>query len=240
MPDWNRLEALRERPAGRAVMLQTWHDLLFLHSRVSAAAVQKLLPPGVEVETFNGDAWLGLVPFRMSGIRPPWLPAAPWLSAFPETNIRTYVTCNGEPGVWFFSLDAARWLACWFARKSFALPYFHARMSVTKADASIKYKGVRAEADYEISAPLPSHFSPADRETFEFWLIERYLLFSVRQGKLYRGQVNHAPYQIAPIDPADVEIKQSLTLAASFDELHWEHACFSPGVSVEVFGIQPI
>lgn len=240
MPDWNRLEALRERPAGRAVMLQTWHDLLFLHSRVPVDAVQRLLPPGVEVETFDGVAWLGLVPFRMSGIRPPWLPAAPWLSAFPETNIRTYVTCNGEPGVWFFSLDAARWLACWFARKSFALPYFHSRMSVTKDAHSIIYKGQRADANYEISAPLPAAFSPAERETFEFWLIERYLLFSVRQHKLYRGQVNHAPYQIASLDPAQVQISESLTSAAGMRDLRWEHACFSPGVSVEVFGLQQI
>ena len=92
-------------------MAQTWHDLLFAHWRVSAAALRPLVPEGLAIDEFDGSAWLAVVPFRMSGVRLRWTLALPWLSVFPELNVRTYVTYKGKPGVWFFSLDAGNPLA---------------------------------------------------------------------------------------------------------------------------------
>src|SRR5579871_2480588 len=97
-------------------MAMQWHDLLFMHWPVPVDQLRPLIPPALAIETFDGMAWLGLVPFRMSGVRPRFVPALPWLSAFPELNVRTYVTSAGKPGVWFFSLDAANPLAVHGAR----------------------------------------------------------------------------------------------------------------------------
>ncbi|HZH98915.1 MAG TPA: DUF2071 domain-containing protein, partial [Fimbriimonadaceae bacterium] len=140
--------SLRERPGGSPVMFQSWRDLLFLHFSTQPEIIQGLLPDGLTVDTFpsGGEerAWVGLVPFRMLGIRSPRLPSAPWLSASPETNVRTYVHREGHgPGVWFFSLDAARWLACQVARQSFGLPYYHALMSCRRNGDEIRYRSRR-------------------------------------------------------------------------------------------------
>src|SRR5579859_5771812 len=118
-------------PAGRWVMAQNWHDLLFAHWPLPAAILRPHVPARLEIETFGGQAWLGVVPFRMSGVRLRGTPAVPWLSAFPELNVRTYVVADGKPGVWFFSLDAANPMAVAIARAWFHLPYFRACMSCT-------------------------------------------------------------------------------------------------------------
>src|SRR4051812_33228132 len=160
---------LRERPLGRPSMYQRWRDLLFLHFSIEPESIQKLLPPGLTVDTYpnaNGEerAWVGLVPFRMFGIRPRGFPAAPWISAFPETNVRTYVHHEGHgPGVWFFSLDAARWVACRIARGTYKLPYYHARMSTSRHGDRIRFEGRRKEisvADLEIEASIGGPVSP--------------------------------------------------------------------------------
>ena len=113
-------------PNASHVMHQTWHDLLFMHWRVPAESLRQHLPTALSLDTFDDSAWIGIVPFRMSDVRPRFLPALPWLSAFPELNVRTYVTLDGRPGVWFFSLDAGNPLAVWIARAWFKLPYFTA------------------------------------------------------------------------------------------------------------------
>jgi uncharacterized protein YqjF (DUF2071 family) len=115
-------------PMGSWVMAQTWHDLLFAHWPVDTQRLRTLIPEPLEIDQFDGQAWLAVVPFRMSGIRLRWTPAVPWLSAFPELNVRTYVKSGGRPGVWFFSLDAGNALALAIARAWFHLPYYRARM----------------------------------------------------------------------------------------------------------------
>src|SRR5690349_6710130 len=115
-------------PSRPWIMAQNWHELLFAHWRVPVEAVRPLVPQGLEIDLFAGDAWLSVVPFRMSGVRLRGTPALPWLSSFPELNVRTYVCAEGRPGVWFFSLDAASRLAVGVARAWFHLPYFNARM----------------------------------------------------------------------------------------------------------------
>jgi len=143
--------ALRNRPLGKPAMYQNWRDLLFLHISAPPQEAQRLLPRTLDIDTFPNEqgeerAWIGLVPFRMEGIRFRGLPALPWLSAFPETNVRTYVHQDGKtPGVWFFSLDAARWLACKYARLVFKLPYFHALMRAVRNGAALHYESKRPE-----------------------------------------------------------------------------------------------
>src|SRR6267154_1075488 len=130
-------------PSAPWIMAQSWHDLLFAHWPVDAAMLRSHIPADLAIDTFDGQAWLGIIPFSMTGVRLRWTPPVPGLSAFPELNVRTYVTGQGKPGVWFFSLDAASALAVAAARLSFHLPYFRARMQCTQADGWIKYESHR-------------------------------------------------------------------------------------------------
>lgn len=235
---------MRERPKGPAVMYQKWRSLAFLHFSLDPAVVQALLPRQLEVDTYpDADgverAWVGLAPFRMKGVRPRGLPPAPGLSAFPETNVRTYVHRAGrEPGVWFFSLDAANAVACWAARRFFALPYYHARMRCVEHGDTVDYRSERlwrerGDAPSEIRCSVGEPLPPAEPGTLEFFLIERYVLYAVREGQTFTGRVHHPPY---PLRTAQVEESQTSLLAAAGLPLKpWEHTCFSPGVDVEIF-----
>lgn len=247
-PDWPGLEKNRVRPDGRPAMYQTWSDLLFLHSRVSASVIQEMLPEGLTVETFDGDAWLGFVPFRMSNIRPRSLPAVPWLSAFCETNIRTYVTHpEFGPGVWFFSLDASRYLGCLIARMWFSLPYFQATMALASKDNMRVYMGRRSAMQllpsipaktpwlerYKIVAARAEDWRAADPESFEFWLVERYRLYTLlKNGDLATAQVHHSPYEIAK---AEVKLLEIEGLNDSFGDLEYTSALMARPVNVECF-----
>ncbi len=192
---------LRHRPLGVAVMRQQWADLLFLHWKISPAEIQRLLPKGLFVDTFHGDAWIGIVPFAMNRIRPSFLPPMPGISWFLELNVRTYVyDQHGIPGVWFFSLDCNQPLAVSLAQQWFHLPYQHAEIQVKKSDGWINYS-CRRDSDIIHET---AHFryqackngNEAQIGTLEFFLLERYLLFSVDQnGQIYSGQVHHAPYR---------------------------------------------
>lgn len=126
-------------------MHQTWHDLLFMHWPVAVDALRPHLPGALPLDTFDGSAWLGIVPFRMSGVRPRFLPSVPWLSAFPELNVRTYVTLDNKPGVWFFSLDAGNPIAVQIARSWFKLPYFNADMHTQYGFACSNQSGSSAD-----------------------------------------------------------------------------------------------
>src|SRR5262245_48625605 len=134
--------ALAKRPW---IMAQNWHDLLFAHWQAPAEKMRGLVPRGLEMDTFGGTAWIGVVPFRMSGVRLRGTPGLPWISAFPELNVRTYVKAEGKPGVWFFSLDAANWIAVELARAWFHLPYFSARMSLQESGDEVRYFSRRVD-----------------------------------------------------------------------------------------------
>ncbi len=184
-------------------MRQCWAGLLFLHWPVDPALIAERLPPGLHVDTYGGNAWLGVVPFFMDRVRPVGLPPVPWLSWFLELNVRTYVHDDqGNPGVWFFSLDCNQPLAVEIARRAFHLPYQHAAMRSDRNGHSIHYECRRkspgsldAGFDYE----TPSATQPAEWDTLEWFLVERYLLFSANpDGELFQGRVHHSPYQIAP------------------------------------------
>jgi uncharacterized protein YqjF (DUF2071 family) len=180
-------------PAAPWVMAQTWRDLLFAHWPLPAAALQALLPPALTVDAFDGQGWLGIVPFKMSGVRPRGLPAAPWLSAFPELNVRTYVRLRDrgieKRGVYFFSLDAANPVAVQIARRTFWLPYFDAQMRAHNDGRTVHYASRRIHrgaAPADLAAGyMPTgavyHAQPGD---LDHWLTARYALYTVdRRGR---------------------------------------------------------
>jgi len=170
-------------PAGPWVMAQIWHDLLFAHWPVDTAVLHPLLPPQLQIDTFAGHAWVAVVPFRMTGVRLRGMPAMPGLFAFPELNVRTYVTYDGKPGVWFFSLDAGNSLAVAVARAWFHLPYFRARMSCSERNGGIEYASHRTHSG-AASAGLRGHYRPVgpiflpQPDTLEHFLTERYCLYA--------------------------------------------------------------
>lgn len=219
-PNMSQRLAVRERPAGMIVGRQRWNHLLFAHWKVDANEVRAGLPPGLFVDTFEGDAYLGVVPFFMQRIRPAWLPPVPWISWFLELNVRTYVHDeNGVPGVWFHSLDCNQPLAVSIARRFFHLPYFHAAMSATRDGNAIQYscrrRGESAPPSRYAWRP-GSHAAPAEPGSLEFFLVERYVLFSSDgDGRLYQGRVHHAPYQIHT--PEVTEFSAEPARQAGFD-----------------------
>lgn len=237
LPDENRL-GMRARPTGPPMMLQTWSDLTFLHWEVPREKIQSLLPKGLEVDCFEGKTYIGLVPFTMSGIRHPNMPPLPGINRFHETNVRVYVVDRrGRPGVYFLSLEAANLLAVWGARALFGLPYYWSEMALERKE-SIAYRSVRKGDKYrtEILVSLPEVHSVAQPGSLEFFLLERYALFSVSRGKLKIGRVHHVPYSFAPSEATF--FKDELLSAHGFDELGLpEFVHYSPGVQVEVFGL---
>ena len=233
------------RPDGRAVGYQVWHDLTFLHWRVPADAIAPLIAPDLTIDTWDGDAWIGLVPFGMARVRPWWAPSVPGLSRFLETNVRTYVhVCGGRPGVWFFSLDAGNRVAVRVARALWNLNYFDAKLSLSRSSHGIEYRGRRAgsrsglDAGYTLNInPDGNALAPAAARlgTLEHWLIERYYLYTTTPtGQLLRGQVHHRPYRLSPV--RSVVCRESM-LAANAIEVEGDpvHAVYCDGVDVEVF-----
>ena len=199
-PDLQARLALREDPRRFPAGHQHWNHLLFLHWRVDPALLQASLPRGLYVDTFQQEAWLGVVPFFMERIRPSLLPPLPWLSWFLELNVRTYVHDDaGRPGVWFYSLDCNQPVAVALARRFFHLPYFRAAMSAQQSGKNIAYSCQRRGSEKESRYAWQAHGKglPAAPGSLEFFLAERYLLFtSDSSGALYSGRVHHAPYQL--------------------------------------------
>jgi len=190
------------------VLFMRWHDLLFLHWPIRPDLMRPLIPAVLDLDTFDGSCWIGVVPFRMSGVRPRYVPLP---FAFPELNVRTYVKWRGRAGVWFFSLDAASWLAVRVATWS-GLPYHHARMTARPDGDAVHYQSARRQR-----GPSPALFSasyrPAGatyrskRGTLDHWLTERYCLYAARnRARIVYGEIHHAPW---PLQPAEVEVSEN-------------------------------
>jgi uncharacterized protein YqjF (DUF2071 family) len=240
------------RPRRWAIMRQTWGELLFLHWAVPADGLRPLIPAELDLDLFEGRAYVGLVAFTMRRVRPVGVPPIWGLSTFHETNVRTYVHHMGrDPGVWFFSLDAASRLAVWAARRWFHLPYNHARMVVaresersTVGPRDLSYTGARCTAGRE---PAAYHFraTPAGPVrtarvgTLEHFLTERYTLYSQYGGRLFQGQVHHAPY---PLQSAVVHsVDETLLAAAGIDRpAAAPIAHFASGVGVKVYALRSL
>ncbi len=229
------------RPPGPPALYQRWSELLFLHWQVDPAELRALLPPRLELDTWGGQALVGLVPFTMSRIRPRWAPAVPWLSAFHETNLRTYVLLDGEPGVWFFSLEAARLPGVLIGRALWGLGYRWARMRLEIDGARRRYRSARrwpgpTPALVDIEGELEAAPAPAAPGTLAHFLVERYVLYTQARGRLWRGRVHHAPYLVQPARLLRCE--ESLLAAAGLTRGTELGPLFSPGVDVEVFGVE--
>jgi len=220
-------------PSGPWIMAQRWHNLLFAHWPVDAAILRPHIPEKLKIDRFEGRAWLGVVPFAMSGVRLRWTPALPWLSAFPELNVRTYVTIHDKPGVWFFSLDAANALAVTAAKMTFHLPYFRAHMKCTETRGWIEYKSCRSHA----GAPK-AQFDGRYRGVGEFFqplagtlvhfLTERYCLYSAASPvRLYRGEIHHPPWMLQAAEAHFAHNSMAggagLSLPAEEPLLHFAH-----------------
>lgn len=222
-------------------MRQRWEQLLFLHWQWDPAVVQRTLPGGLTVDTFDGRAWLGVVPFFMRAVRPAWFPPVPGLANFLELNVRTYVhDSQGRPGVWFYSLDCNQWFAVKVARAGFHLRYEHAKMAAaTNERGEVGYRcqrrGDETESRFVYRATGSSRIAAPG--TLEFFLVERYLLYAhnARRGQLFTGQVSHAPYQIRE---ADVPVWDDWMLRlAGFDSPARapDHLCAANPVSVRIY-----
>jgi len=212
----------------------TWYDLLFMHWPISKDLLRSMLPKGLELDCFNGEAWIGVIPFRMSDARPRYAPAIPWVSDFPELNVRTYVTAEGKPGVWFFSLDAASRIAVHLARLTYKLPYYHATMSIQEDKGAFLYKSQRKRVDEEPANFIVNYrptgsFYQSTQGDIEHWLTERYCLYtSDKKGRIWRGDIHHLPWPLQSA-VADVQIN-TMTRPLGLDIfrmkpiLHFAHA----------------
>jgi uncharacterized protein YqjF (DUF2071 family) len=193
-------------------MRMQWHDLLFMHWPVDRDALRRYIPPALAIDTFDGSAWIGVVPFRMSRVAPRLIPPAPYLSAFPELNVRTYVSAEGKLGVWFFSLDAGNPLAVEAARDAFHLPYYNAHMTCHTTGEIVQYSSVRTHRR-AAPATFQAQYRPAGPAylstpgTLESWLTERYCLYAAnRRGTLWRSDIHHRQW---PLQPAEAEIERN-------------------------------
>jgi len=215
------------------IMFQCWNRLTFLHWRYQPEFIRGLLPRHLILDTFDGAAWVGLTPFLLTGLRPPWFPALPWVSQFPEMNVRTYVVGpDGERGIWFFSLEADRLAAVAAARLSYGLPYRWASMSVRFDPGQVEYTSQRhfdrGEAHIVIRRESP--IQPGERDLF---LTARFRLYTRIAGRLAYAQVEHPPW---PLESAHVvKLNQNVIKSSNIPAPVGEPLVhFSPGVDVRI------
>jgi uncharacterized protein YqjF (DUF2071 family) len=242
MEDWIRRQLVeRQQPREETpLMFQHWLHLLFVHWSFAPESIQMTLPQGLQVETFNGRAWIGIVPFFMRGVRPAWLPSIPGISNFLELNLRTYVRdVMGRPGIWFYSLDANQALAVCIARASFALPYKFAEMYAKISNGEINYRSRRfGSKDSLHYRYLPTEkLGEAKPGTFEFFLVERYRLFTCRKSEILSGRVHHSPYRLRKVVVTDADPKLFELDGIETPTEPPEHAIYSDRVDVSVYPV---
>lgn len=202
--DHSIIESTKHRPwpmpRGAWLMSQSWHDLLFAHWRVDVSEVRRAVPAAFDLDLFDGEAWLGVVPFQMTNVGLRATPALPGISAFPEINVRTYVRVGDRPGVYFFSLDAGRRLAVAAARTLFNLPYYAADMVVERRGNEVRYdssRRTRPSADFKASYEPTGPPFVAAVGSIEYFLTERYCLYHHnRRGHPYRLDIHHPPWTL--------------------------------------------
>ncbi len=201
---------------GGALLSMRWRDLLFAHWPVEPAVLQPLIPPGLELDTFDGSAWLGVVPFRMTHVRPFGLPLPGKAFAFAETNVRTYATGpDGTRGTWFLSLDGAQLAGATAARLGFGVPYHHAQVTsgtdagwIVHASRCTRAAPAELRIRYRPTGPI-RHAEPGGLEAF---LTDRMALFAIHRGRLTATRVEHAAW---PLQAAEADIERN-TMTAPF------------------------
>ena len=218
-------------------MAQTWEELLFAHWQVPVEALRPHLPPELEVDTYEGAAYLGITPFRVTNLRLRGLLPVPMVSSFSELNCRTYVSHGGErPGIWFFSLDASSRLAVEGARRLYKLPYFQARMTRPPSFASVRLDAEREHA-------WESHYTPTgvgipQQESLERFLAERYCLYTTDEaGALQRAEIHHPPW---PLQEASAEIRVNTIPPDGLEVGGEPHLMYSALQDVLIWSLEPV
>ena len=236
-------------PDQPVLLHQNWHHLGFFHWEIPAAELQALIPPRLTVDTFEGKAFVGLVPFTLTGVRPVMLPPLPWVSNFHEINVRTYVHLDGrDPGVWFFSLDASSGIAVEAAREAYKLPYFESEIAfeaTQDAIPAIRFDARRTDARGVLPAnahleyrPIEGSTAPAAPGTLEHFLVERYILYAQdEQRQLHRARVHHQPYPVQRCETG--ELTDTLVWAAGIkraEQPAYRH--YAREVNVKVYPVE--
>lgn len=237
--------SIRQRPRGLPLMRQWWGRLLFMHWPVAPKLVRRLVPPMLSVDTYDGQAWVGVVPFRMWGVRPYLTPPCPGLNSFLELNVRTYVHYEGVPGVLFLTMDIDSPLAAWGARQFFFLPYFPARMGLGQQAQTIDYTSARSGDDDAARAAFHARWTfhdPLPRsapDSLDFFLTERYCLYTARREELYRLRIAHPPWPLrrAELHAHDSNVLEALGLPAPAGAplLHYADA-----IKVDIFPLRRV
>ena len=218
-------------------MEQRWEKLLFLHWPIAESTIRPLIPAGLEIDTFDKSAWIGITPFRLSGLRLHPMPPIPGTDTFNEVNVRTYVHHEGKPGIYFFSLDASALLPALAARVFYQLPYFSADIDFTETDGKFSLEMKRrlnGTARFAAEWRRGMRLRAPDTESLAFFLVERYCFFTAFQGTIQMTRAYHAPWIL---DEALVETCQSTLLSTIglFEPIATPLAHFSDGVQVQMW-----
>jgi len=233
-----------EMPERKCTLYQNWKNLTFMHWKVDAKALQPHIPEGLEIDFFNGDTYIGAIPFIMEKVRPRGLPWVPFISTFGEFNIRAYVTKDGIPGVLFLTLDAQSRVTCFHAPRSYGLPYRYAKCHVdVESEEHYSWSSRRKNGGQSLIGTTKKA-GPDERAaegSLEYFLFERYSLYTWHNGVLKRAYTHHLPWKYSV---AEVEV-ESNTLLESFhlgikDSLRPEYIHMSSGVEVQTWNIEPI
>lgn len=225
-----------EVPKSRWIQRQSWLEFPFLHWDVDPDLIRPLVPPELELDTADGRAWVGVIPFRMEGVTLFGMPDLPFFSRFHELNVRTYVKRDGKPGVYFLSLDANNRLAVRIARAWFKLPYYDAVMGSMRDGERYAYKSRRTHRNggHAVFDAVWEVQGPRKPEALDLWLCERYALYVVRNGKVLRGDVHHHPWELHELGIEIYENTMTAPLGFATPGMP-SHAMFSPGVDTVVW-----
>lgn len=230
-----------QMPSRKHTLSQEWRDLTFMHWEIDSEKLIPHLPSGLEVDTFQGKAYVGIVPFMMKNVRPRWFFSTPFVSTFPEYNIRTYVRKDGIPGVYFLTLEAKSLVTCSYAPKAYGLPYNYAKGRITKQGNIINWSSSRNNGDLELIGNTEIYGTPQSAKpgSLEEFLFERYCLYTNKNGKIMRGYTHHKKWTF---QPAKVNIhsnsltenyKLGITDLVAPDLVH-----YSSGVNVRTYSIE--
>ncbi|TWU22727.1 YqjF family protein [Bythopirellula polymerisocia] len=227
------------RPDRMPAGYQQWRSLLFMHWSMPVEDLRPLVPKSLEIDLYEGIAYVGVVPFAMTRVRPRWCPEALGLN-FLETNVRTYVTYQDRPGVYFFSLDAASRIGVGIARAFWGLPYYYAKMDLKKVDQTIDYSSTRPNSGvcHESQCKVGERLGQLEPDSIEFFFMERYLLFLEQSGSVFIGQVHHTPYPVSHTEVSHLRDDLLEAAGCGYCKGLPEFAHFSTGVDVEIFNLE--
>ena len=242
MPKIDRTHVPFDLPNKPHSLVQEWRNLTFMHWEVDVDKLAKHIPDGLEIDLFKGKAYVGTIPFMMKNVRPRLLPALPGVSTFPEFNVRTYVKKNGIPGVLFLTLDAQSRITCWHAPRSYGLPYRYADCDLEVSKVGFTWRSKRKSDGVMLkgSCEIVGRNRKATPGSLEYFMFERYSLYTLHQGKLHMAYTLHAPWEFsdATVDLVDNSLTDSYDLGIDVKSPDFVHA--SDGVYVHTWPIEEV